>query len=93
MGIGLSVSSSIIEPHRGRLWAKANGGPGATFSFSIPPDLRVLGARESQPSSFGSPDGARVLGVHQRVKELLGPDQAQVSAVDWLNDRLNAGTA
>jgi PAS domain S-box-containing protein len=36
MGIGLSVSRSIIEAHRGRLWAMANDGPGATFSFSIP---------------------------------------------------------
>ena len=36
MGIGLSVSRSIIETHRGRLWAEPNDGPGATFSFSIP---------------------------------------------------------
>jgi C4-dicarboxylate-specific signal transduction histidine kinase len=36
MGIGLSVSRSIIETHHGRLWAKLNDGPGATFSFSIP---------------------------------------------------------
>jgi PAS domain S-box-containing protein len=36
MGIGLSVSRSIIEAHRGRMWAAANDGPGATFSFSIP---------------------------------------------------------
>ncbi|HXU38041.1 MAG TPA: PAS domain-containing protein [Blastocatellia bacterium] len=36
MGIGLSVSRSIIENHQGRLWATSNDGPGATFSFSIP---------------------------------------------------------
>ncbi|HYY58394.1 MAG TPA: PAS domain-containing protein, partial [Pyrinomonadaceae bacterium] len=36
MGIGLSVSRSIIEAHNGRLWATSNEGPGATFSFSIP---------------------------------------------------------
>jgi PAS domain S-box-containing protein len=37
-GIGLSVSRSIIEAHRGRLWASANEGPGSSFAFSIPQD-------------------------------------------------------
>jgi signal transduction histidine kinase len=36
MGIGLSVSRSIIERHHGRLWAQPNDGHGATFVFSIP---------------------------------------------------------
>ncbi|RWK68355.1 MAG: PAS domain S-box protein [Mesorhizobium sp.] len=36
MGIGLSVSRSIVESHQGRMWAVPNEGPGATFSFSIP---------------------------------------------------------
>jgi len=36
MGIGLSLSYSIIDAHHGRLWAQPNNGPGATFSFSIP---------------------------------------------------------
>jgi len=36
MGIGLSISRSIIEAHQGRLWATPNDGHGSTFSFSIP---------------------------------------------------------
>ena len=43
MGIGLFVSRSIIERHQGRLWAESNhGGPGATFSFSIPHDRDTI---------------------------------------------------
>ena len=41
MGIGLSVSRSIIERHHGRLWATSNQGPGATFSFSIPSEIEL----------------------------------------------------
>jgi PAS domain S-box-containing protein len=36
MGIGLSVSRSIIESHNGRIWASANDGPGTSFAISIP---------------------------------------------------------
>ena len=36
MGIGLSVSRSIIESHGGRLWAETNDGPGASLAFTIP---------------------------------------------------------
>jgi C4-dicarboxylate-specific signal transduction histidine kinase len=49
MGIGLSVSRSIIERHHGRLWATLNDGPGAAFSFSIP----------RAPEGFAHSDGLR----------------------------------
>ena len=39
MGIGLSVSRSIVQSHRGRLSAISNDGPGATFEFFIPRTL------------------------------------------------------
>jgi PAS domain S-box-containing protein len=36
LGMGLTISRSIIEAHGGRLWAKANVSPGAVFQLTLP---------------------------------------------------------
>jgi len=36
LGMGLSISRSIVENHHGRLWASAHEGPGASFHFTLP---------------------------------------------------------
>ena len=36
MGVGLSISRSIIEAHDGRMWAESNESGGATFRFTLP---------------------------------------------------------
>ena len=36
LGIGLTISRSIIEAHNGNIWAEANTNGGSTFNFTLP---------------------------------------------------------
>ena len=38
VGMGLTISRSIIEAHGGRLWVIANAEPGSVFCFTLPND-------------------------------------------------------
>ena len=40
VGMGLSICRSIIDAHRGRLWADANEPRGAVFQFTLPSPQR-----------------------------------------------------
>ncbi len=72
MGIGLFVSRSIIESHRGRLWAERHDGPGATFSFSIPcADESLRGSYA--PSEPGLQTAA--VGPRRTLKDGTGSDR------------------
>ena len=41
LGMGLSISRSIVENHSGRLWLTTHEGPGASFHFTLPAVSRV----------------------------------------------------
>jgi signal transduction histidine kinase len=63
MGVGLSVSRSIVEAHNGRLWAVVNDGPGLTVSFTLP---------TSSASGDGGDRKTKRGGGRSRARELAG---------------------
>ena len=51
MGMGLPISRSIIELHRGNLWPQSSDAPGTTFCFTLPIPTREARYESSQPPS------------------------------------------
>jgi C4-dicarboxylate-specific signal transduction histidine kinase len=57
MGIGLSISRSVVQSHDGRLWATPNEGPGATFAIWLPDEFHLMAASPA-PDGQAAPAAA-----------------------------------
>jgi len=51
MGMGLSIARTIVESHRGRIWAEDRSGGGAIFRFNVPLATREL---HGMPANTGA---------------------------------------
>jgi PAS domain S-box-containing protein len=47
MGLGLPIARSLVEAHGGRIWAENNPCRGATFRFTLPPQVQRPGLEAS----------------------------------------------
>jgi two-component system, LuxR family, sensor kinase FixL len=54
MGLGLSISRTIIEAHGGRLWATQNEEKGATIQFALPPGISQSSGAQILSRPLGS---------------------------------------
>ncbi len=80
MGLGLSICRTIINAHRGEIWATNNGDGGATFHFSVPiVRSDALSAASSEVLDGISLNGDRCIGSQSSCSEPLARKQAVIT--------------
>jgi signal transduction histidine kinase len=74
LGLGLSISASIVTSHQGRIWATSSGpGQGATFSVTLPCAQLPEKSKPISPLTSGRVPPKRILLVedHDHSRESL----------------------